>query len=374
MTNAMSVDVEDYFQVSAFDKRIERTDWDNHPCRVERNTDAVLQMFADHGVQATFFTLGWIARRYPALVRRIVSGRHELASHGFDHVRVSAQTAVEFRRRRTADQGLARGYRRRAGRWLSRGELLDLRDHAVAFEVLADAGYSYSSSIYPIRHDHYGMPTAPRFAHRPDPSVPFVELPVSTVSVQGRNLPCCGGGYFRLLPYRVSRWAMRRVQSRRWPALHLLFPSLGDRSRPTAGEGAAGENAAAPLHEPEPHAGAPRRGACGFFLGSHRSDFSAAQARAMTAMTAMTAHKLEVRLLDDRHAGRWDAFVDAHPGGTFFHLSGWKRVIEESLGHRCYYFGSIRELYVFVIECLERQGVGLWTSRVSRCGFRRRAG
>ncbi len=207
----MSVDVEDYFQVSAFDKRIERTDWDNHPCRVERNTDAVLQMFADHGVQATFFTLGWIARRYPALVRRIVSGRHELASHGFDHVRVSAQTAVEF----GADVRLTKdllediggvpvvGYRA--------ASFSICETTPWAFEVLADAGYSYSSSIYPIRHDHYGMPTAPRFAHRPDPSVPFVELPVSTVSVQGRNLPCGGGGYFRLLPYRVSRWAMRRV-------------------------------------------------------------------------------------------------------------------------------------------------------------------
>ena len=210
-TNAMSVDVEDYFQVSAFDKRIERTDWDNHPCRVERNTDAVLQMFADHGVQATFFTLGWIARRYPALVRRIVAGGHELASHGFDHVRVSAQTAVEF----GADVRLTKDLLEDIGGVPVVGyrapSFSICETTPWAFKVLADEGYAYSSSIYPIRHDHYGMPAAPRFAHRPDPSVPFVELPVSTVSVRGRNFPCGGGGYFRLLPYQVSRWAMRRV-------------------------------------------------------------------------------------------------------------------------------------------------------------------
>ena len=157
MTNAMSVDVEDYFQVSAFDKRIERTDWDNHPCRVERNTDAVLQMFADHGVQATFFTLGWIARRYPVLVRRIVSGRHELASHGFDHVRVSAQTAVEF----GADVRLTKDLLEDVGGVPVVGyraaSFSICETTPWAFEVLADAGYSYSSSIYPIRHDHYGL-------------------------------------------------------------------------------------------------------------------------------------------------------------------------------------------------------------------------
>lgn len=209
----MSVDVEDYFQVSAFSDRIERTDWDNHAGRVERNTDAVLELFAAHGVQGTFFTLGWVARRYPALVRRIVAAGHELASHGYDHTRVSDQTAEEFR----ADVALTKrllediggvavvGYR-------AASFSIDERTPWAA-TVLAEEGHRYSSSIYPIRHDHYGMPDAPRFAYRPDPAAPFLELPVSTVSVGGRNLPCGGGGYFRLLPYALSRRAMRRVNT-----------------------------------------------------------------------------------------------------------------------------------------------------------------
>ncbi|NGZ87094.1 XrtA system polysaccharide deacetylase [Duganella aceris] len=212
--NALTVDVEDYFQVSAFAGHIRRADWASLPCRVERNVNLILDMLAQHGARATFFTLGWIAERYPALVRRIVADGHELASHGYLHQRASEQTAVEFQRDITLSKLLleqlsgqpVRGYRAPS---FSIGA-----DNLWALDCLQQAGYRYSSSIYPIRHDHYGMPDAPRFAWRPTGELGLLELPVSTVRLLGRNLPAGGGGYFRLLPYFASRWALRRINSR----------------------------------------------------------------------------------------------------------------------------------------------------------------
>lgn len=211
ITNAMTVDVEDYFQVLAFADQVRVEDWNQYPCRVERNTETVLGLFAEHNVRATFFTLGWIAGRYPKLVRRIVAAGHELASHGFAHVRVHEQTPEEFRDdvRRTKRMledtaGISvRGYRaasfsiNTATPW--------------AFPILAEEGHEYSSSIYPIRHDFYGMPEAPRFAFRPHSDHALLEIPITTVALGRHKLPCGGGGYFRLLPYRLSRGAMRRV-------------------------------------------------------------------------------------------------------------------------------------------------------------------
>jgi polysaccharide deacetylase family protein (PEP-CTERM system associated) len=233
IVNAMSVDVEDYFQVSAFAGTVSRADWDRFDCRVERNTDAVLAMFADHGARATFFTLGWVAQRCPALVRRIVEQGHELASHGDAHFRVSDQSPDEFREdvRRTKrlleDTGgvAVTGYRAAS---FSIGDKTPW-----AFEVLAEEGHTYSSSVYPIRHDHYGMPDAPRFSYRPDPAQGLVEVPITTVNVFGRNLPSGGGGYFRLLPYAVSRWAIRRVNNTdRKPAIFYFHPWEVDPGQP----------------------------------------------------------------------------------------------------------------------------------------------
>jgi polysaccharide deacetylase family protein (PEP-CTERM system associated) len=206
----MTVDVEDYFQVSAFEKIIARSSWDTLPCRVEQNTDRILQLFADHRVCGTFFMLGWVAERYPALVQRIVSAGHELASHGFSHVRVTAQDRESFRedvsRTRKLLEDLSGtpvvGYRAAS---YSIG-----RDNLWAHCILAEAGYHYSSSIYPIHHDLYGMPEAPRFAFR-SPEASLLEIPVSTVEVFGYKFPCGGGGYFRLLPYGLFHWALRRV-------------------------------------------------------------------------------------------------------------------------------------------------------------------
>lgn len=211
IVNAMSVDVEDYFQVQAFADRVGRDDWGDFDSRVERNTDRVLEVFGDTGVRATFFTLGWVAERHPALIRRIVDAGHELASHGFEHIRVFEQTPEEFRidvRRTKAlleeTGGVAvRGYRAAT---FSIGE-----KNTWAFDVLAEEGYAYSSSVYPIRHDLYGMPSAPRFRFRPNGANDLVEYPITTVRLFGRSLPCGGGGYFRLFPYGLSRWAMSRV-------------------------------------------------------------------------------------------------------------------------------------------------------------------
>ena len=212
LRNALTIDVEDYFQVSAFAPYIARSDWDQRECRVERNVDRILALLARHDTQATFFTLGWIAQRYPQLVRRIADAGHEVASHGYGHQRASDLTEAEF----TADIESAKqiledlcgvavtGYRAPSFS-IGTGNLW-------AFDCLARAGYRYSSSIYPIAHDHYGMPDAPRFAHRVNDSL--IEVPITTLRLFGRNLPSSGGGYFRLLPYAVSRWMLRQVQAR----------------------------------------------------------------------------------------------------------------------------------------------------------------
>ena len=208
VTNALTIDVEDYFQVSAFAPHIPRSEWPIRECRVERNVERILAMLDQHGTKATFFTLGWIAERYPELIRRIVAEGHELASHGYGHERASEQTAAAF----FADINLAKliledlagqevkGYRAPS---FSIGQ-----NNLWAFDCLERAGYLYSSSIYPIRHDHYGMPDAPRHAHAVGG---LLEVPATTLRFLNRNWPASGGGYFRLMPYGLSRWMLRRV-------------------------------------------------------------------------------------------------------------------------------------------------------------------
>jgi len=212
VVNALTIDVEDYFQVSAFSGHIARDDWETLPCRVEANVDRILELLEQHDAHATFFTLGWIAERFPGMIHRIVAGGHELASHGYDHVRASEQAYGQF----LADIRLAKAV------------LEDVAGHEVkgyrapsfsigvknnwAFDCLVEAGYRYSSSIYPIRHDHYGVPDSPRFPHEVRPGL--FEVPISTVRGFNSNWPAGGGGYFRLLPYRVSRWSLRRINRR----------------------------------------------------------------------------------------------------------------------------------------------------------------
>jgi len=209
--NAMTIDVEDYFQVSAFAPYIARSEWGRCECRVERNVDRLLDLLATHDTKATFFTLGWIAERYPELIRRIVREGHELASHGYGHQRASDLSEAAF----LEDIGRAKGILENlAGCAVSgyRAPSFSIGTANLwAFDCLARAGYRYSSSVYPIRHDHYGMPDAPRFAYRVKPEL--IEVPITTLRVFRHNLPSSGGGYFRLLPYPVSRWMIKRVHS-----------------------------------------------------------------------------------------------------------------------------------------------------------------
>jgi polysaccharide deacetylase family protein (PEP-CTERM system associated) len=220
--NAMTVDVEDYFQVSAFEESIHRKDWNKLPCRVETNTRRILELFAEHEVYATFFLLGWVAERYPGLVRQIADLGHEVASHGFSHVRVTQQQPREFSRDISKTKALLED--------ISGSEVCGYRaasysivaDTLWAHELLQEAGYRYSSSIYPIRHDLYGIPDAPRFAYRPE-NRGLLEIPITTLSLFNNNLPCGGGGYFRLLPYRVSRWAIKQVNNKEGESCVFYF-------------------------------------------------------------------------------------------------------------------------------------------------------
>jgi polysaccharide deacetylase family protein (PEP-CTERM system associated) len=209
--NAMTVDVEDYFQVSAFAAHIPRESWESIPCRVERNIDRILALLDEKQAKATFFTLGWVAERYPAMVRHIVSNGHELASHGWAHQRVSDQEPQEFLDDIVRSKALLED--------ISGQKVLGYRAPSFsigsntlwALDLLEEAGYRYSSSIYPIQHDHYGMPDAPRFAFYPKNNGGLLELPVTTVRLFKRNIPAGGGGYFRLWPYAFSRWLLQRI-------------------------------------------------------------------------------------------------------------------------------------------------------------------
>ena len=208
--NAMSVDVEEYFQVSAFENHVNRSYWDKLPGRAEASVDRILGLFSDQEIKATFFTLGWIAERYPQMIERIVDEGHELASHGWSHVRVTHQKPEEFRddvvRTRSLLEDISgqqiKGYRAAS---YSIGA-----KNLWALDILEETGHIYSSSIFPIKHDHYGMPEAPRFAFYPGDGN-LLEVPITTIEMMGRKIPCGGGGWFRFFPYAFSRWAITRV-------------------------------------------------------------------------------------------------------------------------------------------------------------------
>ena len=233
VTNAMSVDVEDYFHAHALAPHFPRADWDRIPTRVGNSIDRTLDLFARHDIHATFFILGWVADRFPEHIRRIAAAGHEIASHGFFHHRVTELSADEFRRDLADTRALledlsgqrVRGYRAPSysidagNRW--------------ALDVLEEEGYDYSSSIYPIQHDHYGMREAPRHGFRPTGAGALLELPITTVEWGGRRFPCGGGGYFRLYPYRVSRWALQHVNEREGtPATFYFHPWEIDPGQP----------------------------------------------------------------------------------------------------------------------------------------------
>jgi polysaccharide deacetylase family protein (PEP-CTERM system associated) len=211
LVNALTIDVEDYFQVSALAPVIDRASWDTRECRVERNVSRLLDLLAAHRARATFFTLGWIAERYPQLVQRIAAEGHELASHGYGHQRASEQSHDEFLRDVQRAKAVLEDLSGRRVQGYRAPSFSIGADNPWAFDALVESGHRYSSSVYPVRHDHYGMPDAPRFPYEPRPGL--IEIPVTTTRMLGRNLPAGGGGYFRLAPYALSRWALRRVNA-----------------------------------------------------------------------------------------------------------------------------------------------------------------
>ncbi|MDO8846005.1 XrtA system polysaccharide deacetylase [Methylicorpusculum sp.] len=212
--NAMTVDVEDYFQVSAFEKYINRSDWDSLPQRASQNTHRILDVFAEHNIHATFFTLGWVAERNPDLVKRIVNEGHELACHGYAHQRVTDQTPAQFSsdiiKAKTLLEDLGgqavNGYRAPS---YSIGA-----KNLWAHDILNEVGFLYSSSVYPVKHDLYGMPDAPRHIYQPLKNSHFKEIPITTVTIGNKNFPCGGGGFFRFYPYAFSKWAFQVINNK----------------------------------------------------------------------------------------------------------------------------------------------------------------
>jgi len=231
MLNALTVDVEDYFQVWALAQWFPRTEWHDTPCRIERNIDLILRLLDETNARATFFTLGWIAERYPEMVRRIAASGHEIAGHGYSHTRVDDMGRDAFH----SDILLAKavledvigaevkGYRAPSFSISAKTEW--------AHDCILEAGYRYSSSVYPIRHDHYGLPDAPRFAYNSRPEL--LEVPITTTRFFDRNWPAGGGGYFRLLPYAMSKWSIKRVNEvDEQPAIFYFHPWELDPDQP----------------------------------------------------------------------------------------------------------------------------------------------
>lgn len=240
VVNAMTVDVEDYFHVQAFAPYIERAAWDGLESRVERNTSRLLGIFDEHGVRATFFVLGWVAERHPGVVRRIAAAGHEVACHGYGHQLIYTQSPHAFRQETKRAKELledlvqqpVRGYRA-ASYSITRASLW-------ALDTLAELGFAYDSSIFPTRHDNYGIPDARREPHRlrTPAGYELVEFPPSTLPIGAYRLPVAGGGYFRLYPYAFSRYALARINRlERMPFIFYLHPWEVDPGQPRVAAG-----------------------------------------------------------------------------------------------------------------------------------------
>lgn len=237
--NALTVDVEDYFHVSAFADSIDRSEWDGYPLRVGNNTRRLLDLFDSHEVKATFFVLGWVAERDPGLIREIAMRGHEVACHGFSHQLVYNQSPEMFRSETMQSKQLlediigapVRGYRAASYSITGRSSW--------ALDILVEAGFVYDSSIFPVHHDRYGMPGTPEHPYRmtTEHGRSLVEFPLSTARVFGYRLPVAGGGYFRLYPYLVSRAGLRQVNRRDKPFIFYLHPWEIDPDQPRIAAG-----------------------------------------------------------------------------------------------------------------------------------------
>jgi len=237
--NALTVDVEDYFHVAAFANNIDQNDWDSYALRVNENTSRLLDIFQEYQVTATFFVLGWVAERDRGLVSEIASRGHEVACHGYSHQLVYSQTPAVFREETLRSKGVlediiqapVRGYRAASYSITERSRW--------ALDILAEAGFIYDSSIFPIRHDRYGIPGAPEYPYKLEtPSGnSLVEFPLSTAKFFGYRLPVAGGGYFRIYPYRLTRAGLRQINRDNKPFIFYLHPWEIDPDQPRVSAG-----------------------------------------------------------------------------------------------------------------------------------------
>ena len=231
MLNGLSVDVEEWFQVGAFERVIAKAEWDGLGSRVEYNTGKVLDLFGESGVKATFFTLGWVAERYPALIRRIADEGHEVASHGWDHDRVFTMDADAFRADlKRARAALEDASGQKVAGYRAPSFSIDQRT-PWAHHVLAEEGYRYSSSVAPLRHDHYGWADAPKHAYRPIAGSDLIELPITLASIAGRKITT-GGGFFRLFPAAITDTAIEQANGEARPAVFYFHPWEVDPDQP----------------------------------------------------------------------------------------------------------------------------------------------
>jgi FemAB-related protein (PEP-CTERM system-associated) len=346
-----SVDVEEYFQVNAFEGYAPRERWGEYPSRLAVGVDAILDLLASREASGTFFTLGWVARHHPDVVRRIAAAGHEIASHGYWHRRVVTQTPDAFRQdlrdSKAALEDLvgARvdGYRAPSFSILPGGDW--------AFDVLLEAGFRYDSSRFPIRRAGYGnpgTPATPYWIRRPAGTL--LELPLATARVGGALVPAAGGGYLRQFPYALIRRAFGQADARTAPAMFYVHPWEADPAQPRIPVPWLTRGAPLPRASPYAPSDAATAGRLSVHLGGAPIPRQPRGGRAVSnlASPAASSPAMPPGQPDDAvrvepyqgAAADWDAFAERQAGFTAFHRYGWRQVMEQALGHECLYLAA----------------------------------
>jgi polysaccharide deacetylase family protein (PEP-CTERM system associated) len=234
ITNAFSVDVEDYYQVEAFSRHIHRKHWDDYASHVEKNTDEILLLLDNKNTKGTFFTLGCVAEKHPSIVRKIVDQGHEIASHGYSHKLIYKQSHEEFRNETIKSKAILEDIAQTEVRGYRAATYSITRKSLWALDILVDTGFIYDSSIFPIRHDRYGIPDINPFPHKIETpgGQSIVEFPISILKTKLVNLPIAGGGYFRLFPYPFTKWALERLNQQLVEFVFYIHPWEIDQAQP----------------------------------------------------------------------------------------------------------------------------------------------
>lgn len=229
--NYLTIDVEDYFQVAAFEKVIQPSQWKNYPSRVERNTGKILELLDTYKVTATFFIVGWTAEQYPFMVKEIASHGHQIACHSYCHQKIYQQTPDEFRRDTKKAKDILEDITGRSITGYRAPTYSITKKSLWALDIIKELGFKWDSSIFPILHDNYGIPDAPRFAYKLPNGL--IEYPITTALFFGRKVPVAGGGYFRILPYWFTRMALKKInQQEKQPFIFYLHPWEVDPNQP----------------------------------------------------------------------------------------------------------------------------------------------